>query len=69
MLFTISQEWERKATEAKERYVKQVAAFEANGGSSDAPSSGKKRGKAPKKAAPKKSKKAGSDDESADESD
>lgn len=62
------QEWDRKAVEAKERYTKQLATFEANGGSTDSPA-GKKRGKAGKKTAPKKSKKSGFDDDSGDESD
>lgn len=66
--------WDQKAVEAKERYVKLVKEFEANGGSKDAAPAAKKRGKAAaaKKPAPKKSKKkAESDDDESggDESD
>lgn len=65
-------EWDQKAVEAKERYVKLVKEFEANGGNTkDAAPAPKKRGKVTKKPAPKKSKKKADseDEESGEESD
>jgi len=63
--------WEKKAGEMKEQYTKDIKEFEANGGSTDAPS-GKKRksgggGKAAPKAAPKKTKKKASSEEESEE--
>lgn len=62
-------EWDQKAIEAKERYVKLVKEFEANGGSNASAPAPKKRGKVTKKPAPKKSKKKADseDEESGDE--
>lgn len=66
-LFSVEQEWDQKAVEAKERYTKLIKEFEANGGSKDS-GAGKKRGKVVKKAPAKKSKKkADSEDEDSGE--
>lgn len=65
-----TQKWEQKAVEAKERYVKQMKEFEANGGGKEV---SKKRGsKTTRKAPAKKGKKKNDsedDDDEEDESD
>lgn len=65
-----TQEWEKKAVEAKERYTKLIKEFEANGGDRNA-GAGKKRSKPVKKVAAKKGKKRADsdDDDEEDESD
>lgn len=61
-------EWEGKAAEAKERYIKALQEFEKNGGG-DTGSGGKKRGKKDSKKPVKKSKKKDSEEDDDDEED
>ncbi len=61
-------EWEIKAADAKEKYIKALQEFEKNGGDSGAGKGGKKRGKADKKPA-KKAKKPDSEEDEEDEDD
>lgn len=66
------QEWDKKAVEAKDRYVKALREYEANGGDRNAGTGGgKKRGKTSKSKPAKKGKKRADsdDDDEEDESD
>lgn len=61
------QKWEKAAVDAKERYVKTLKEYEANGGGKEV---GKKRGSKQTRKAPKKSKKqADSEEDDEEESD
>lgn len=65
----MDQEWDKKAVEAKERYLKLVKEFEANGGDRNATVAKKRGGKGASKKAPAKKgkKRADSEDEDEDE--